>query len=58
MSPDEVCDNYSGRDVRLSIRVLEGDVVLLGGDRVSLEFLAELIRDAFVMAHVGLMALV
>jgi hypothetical protein len=44
MSPDEVCDNYSGRDVRLSIRVLEGDVVLLEGDRMSLEFLAELIR--------------
>ncbi|HTG36281.1 MAG TPA: hypothetical protein VLB76_25465 [Thermoanaerobaculia bacterium] len=44
MSPDEVCGNYSGRDVQLSIRVLEGDVVLLEGDRVSLEFLAELIR--------------
>ena len=44
MSPDEVCSNYSGRAVRLSIRVLEGDVVLLEGDRVSLEFLAELIR--------------
>jgi len=45
MSPDEVCENYSGRDVRLSIRVLEGDVVLLEGDRVSLEFLAELIKE-------------
>ncbi|MEO6196260.1 MAG: hypothetical protein ABIS20_24835 [Thermoanaerobaculia bacterium] len=45
MSPDEVCNSYSDRDVQLSIRVLEGDVVLLEGDKRSLEFLAELIKE-------------
>jgi hypothetical protein len=40
MSPDEVCESYSTRKIRLSIREVD-DFVLIEGDRASLEFLSD-----------------
>lgn len=45
MTPDQVCDSYSRRGVSLSISLLDDEVVLIEGDRVSLEFLGELIKS-------------
>jgi len=42
MSPDDICESYSSRKICLSIRNID-DFVLIEGDRVSLEFLSELI---------------
>jgi hypothetical protein len=44
MRPDDVCERYAGRNVKLSLSLLDGDMVLIEGDRSSLEFLAELIQ--------------
>ena len=43
MKPDEVCDSYADRGVRLSIAMLDETMILVEGDRTSLEFLAALI---------------
>lgn len=42
MTPDRVCDEYAERSVRLQVKDL-GEVVLIEGNRESLEFLAKLI---------------
>ena len=44
MKPDDVCERHSDRGVKLSISLLDEGMVLVEGDRSSLEFLAELIK--------------
>ena len=42
ITPDEVCANYAGRKVKITVRAMEDDLVLLEGDREALEFLGNL----------------
>lgn len=42
-SPDDLCEQYHGKGVALSIKNLEDDAILLEGGSYSLEFLARLI---------------
>jgi hypothetical protein len=42
-SPDEICDDYSNKGVKLSVRQIEKDYILIEGDTDSLEFLGNLL---------------
>jgi hypothetical protein len=42
MTPDEVCDSYADRKVKVTSRAM-GNLVLLEGDRQALEFLGNLL---------------
>ena len=44
MSPDDLCERYADRGVSLSLSLLDDEMVLIQGDRASLEFLADLIK--------------
>ena len=41
-SPDKICEQYAGRGVSLKISLL-GDLVLVEGDAVSLDFLGRVL---------------
>lgn len=41
--PDYVCEEYSEKDVKITIKKLNKDFVLIEGDKVSLEFLGKLL---------------
>ncbi|HET9225985.1 MAG TPA: hypothetical protein VFR31_04920 [Thermoanaerobaculia bacterium] len=44
--PDDICDKFYDRGIRLLLKQIDGEeppIVLIEGDRKSLEFLAELI---------------
>ena len=43
-APDDVCKEHADRGVKLSISSLDEGMVLVEGDRSSLEFLAEVIH--------------
>jgi hypothetical protein len=43
MTPDEVCEDYADRKVKITARAIEDDLVLLEGDREALEFLGNLL---------------
>ena len=42
MSPDEICEQYYDKGVKVSI-IVEGDMVYLKGDQIGLEFLGKLL---------------
>ena len=44
MNPDGICERDADRGVDLSISLLDDDMVLIEGDKGSLEFLVDLIR--------------
>jgi hypothetical protein len=44
MSPDDVCERFANRGAGLSLSLRDDDMVMIEGDRASLEFLADLIR--------------
>ena len=44
MSPDKICADYAERGAKLTVEMLDGDTVLIKGNREALEFLADLLR--------------
>ena len=42
-SPDEICAEYSDRGVKISVKLIESDYILIEGDTASLEFLGNLL---------------
>jgi hypothetical protein len=43
MTPDEICEKFAAREVKITCRMLEDDLVLLEGTREGLEMLGNLI---------------
>lgn len=43
VSPDDICEQHYKSGIAISLREIDDDVILIEGDRNSLEFLAKLI---------------
>lgn len=53
MTPDSVCADYSLKDVKLVVRQLDDDVILIEGSRETLTFLGNLLLAQAVAEDAG-----
>ena len=53
MNPDQVCENYSNNGVKITIKELDNDTILIEGDSQGLRFLSELIASQIKSLDTG-----